>query len=430
MTSPSYGATHRGRVVRAGALDGTYEVEIAALAESSLLGPFESYVAALAVGDRVLLTQVGTSQSDLVIIGKLPLEPPSATLPLDMADVTGLTTALNGKQPLDEDLTAIAAVAPVNDDVLQRKAGAWINRTPAQLKTDLAIALADVSGLVSALAATQPLDTDLTILAGLTPINDDVLQRKAGAWANRTPAQLKIDLALALADVSGLVSALDGKQSLNADLTAIAGLAPTNDDVLQRKAGAWINRTLAQLKADLSVQPLDADLTTIAGLTATTNSFMQAKAGAWAARTITQVRADLSLIPPAVKSLDESVTSSVTFQDDDHLTLTLPIGTWMIEFEGVFNSLAAAGFKTQFVGQTGTTGTLAGYATNGNAFHAISWNASLGWGGAAVDVWFRLIGRIVVTTAGTFKLQWAQSVTNATPAQLFTGSLLRATTTT
>lgn len=47
----------------------------------------------------------------------------------------------------------------------------------------------------------QALDTDLTTFAGITPINDDVLQRKLGAWTNRTPAQLKTDLALAKTDV-------------------------------------------------------------------------------------------------------------------------------------------------------------------------------------------------------------------------------------
>lgn len=41
------------------------------------------------------------------------------------------------KQPLDSDLTAIAALAPANDDIVQRKSGAWVNRTLAQLRTDL-----------------------------------------------------------------------------------------------------------------------------------------------------------------------------------------------------------------------------------------------------------------------------------------------------
>lgn len=41
-------------------------------------------------------------------------------------------------QPIDSDLTAIAALSATNDDVIQRKSGAWTNRTMAQLATDLA----------------------------------------------------------------------------------------------------------------------------------------------------------------------------------------------------------------------------------------------------------------------------------------------------
>lgn len=45
--------------------------------------------------------------------------------------------------------------------------------------------------------------------------------------------------------------ALDNKQDLDSDLTSIAGLTPSNDDIIQRKAGSWVNRTLAQLWTDL-----------------------------------------------------------------------------------------------------------------------------------------------------------------------------------
>jgi hypothetical protein len=40
-------------------------------------------------------------------------------------------------------------------------------------------------------------------------------------------------------------------QAQDADLDAIAALTVTNDDVLQRKAGAWVNRTMSQLAVDL-----------------------------------------------------------------------------------------------------------------------------------------------------------------------------------
>ena len=63
-------------------------------------------------------------------------------------------------QPLDEDLTAIAGLAPANDAVLQRKAGTWAARTPAQLKTDMNVA-ADIAASVAALVNSAPgtLDT-------------------------------------------------------------------------------------------------------------------------------------------------------------------------------------------------------------------------------------------------------------------------------
>lgn len=47
-------------------------------------------------------------------------------------------------QAHDADLDTIAALTPADNDVLQRKSGAWINRTPAQLKTDQAFVKADV----------------------------------------------------------------------------------------------------------------------------------------------------------------------------------------------------------------------------------------------------------------------------------------------
>lgn len=49
-----------------------------------------------------------------------------------------------GSQPADADLTAIAGLSPANDDVIQRIAGAWTNRTPSQLKTSLVLTKGDV----------------------------------------------------------------------------------------------------------------------------------------------------------------------------------------------------------------------------------------------------------------------------------------------
>jgi hypothetical protein len=89
-----------------------------------------------------------------------------------------------------------------------------------------------------------------------------------------------------LSRVSAGVAAIEGNniltanligstvQSYDADTAAIAALSPSDDDIIQRKGGAWSNRSMAQLIADLAAlgttfQPLDADLTAIAGLSTT-----------------------------------------------------------------------------------------------------------------------------------------------------------------
>lgn len=73
---------------------------------------------------------------------------PSTATPISAARLTVMETGIedadtritaveSGKQAADSDLTAIAALTPTDDDVMQRKAGAWANRTLAQLRTDI-----------------------------------------------------------------------------------------------------------------------------------------------------------------------------------------------------------------------------------------------------------------------------------------------------
>lgn len=69
----------------------------------------------------------------------------------------------------------------------------------------------------------QPLDSDLTAFAGLNPTDNDVAQRKAGAWTNRSPTQLKTDLVLD--QVNNTSDA--NKPVSTATTTALAGKADT-----------------------------------------------------------------------------------------------------------------------------------------------------------------------------------------------------------
>jgi hypothetical protein len=94
---------------------------------------------------------------------------------------TATQTALNAKEP-----TIVAGTTSQY----------WRGDKTWQTLDKTSVGLANVDNVQQ-----QPLDSDLTAIAGLTAANDDVLQRKSGAWTNRTPAQLKTDLALTKSDV-------------------------------------------------------------------------------------------------------------------------------------------------------------------------------------------------------------------------------------
>jgi len=87
----------------------------------------------------------------------------------------------------------------------------------------------------------QPLDSDLTTIAGLTPANDDIIQRKAGAWTNRTIAQYYADLQPSVKDdvyftflclYGGATPLADSSvwHFLNSGITPTAGNTDTNND--------------------------------------------------------------------------------------------------------------------------------------------------------------------------------------------------------
>jgi len=183
------------------------------------------------------------------------------------SDITGLDTALSNKQPLDADLTAIAALTATSDNFMVAAASAWASRTPAQAKTSLALVKADVglsnvdntsdankpvsTAQQTAIDGKQTLDADLTTLAGLTATTDNFIISASSAWASRTPAQAKTSLALVKGDV-GLGSV---------DNTTDAG-----------KPVSTAQQTALNLKADLASPTFTGTPSLPTGTTATTQS--------------------------------------------------------------------------------------------------------------------------------------------------------------
>lgn len=86
----------------------------------------------------------GTAASPAIANNAITDAKVNSSAAIAQSKIANLTTDLSGKQPLDSDLTAIASLSPTNDDIMQRKGGVWTNRTTAQLKTDLSLTKSDV----------------------------------------------------------------------------------------------------------------------------------------------------------------------------------------------------------------------------------------------------------------------------------------------
>lgn len=100
------------------------------------------------------------------------------------------------------------------------------------------------------------------VIVGLTgkttPVDGDSLPLSDSAASN---ASKKVTWANIKATLKTYLDTL--YQPLATGLTQIAGLSPSNDDILQRKAGAWTNRTMADLKTDLSLTKSDVGLSNV-----------------------------------------------------------------------------------------------------------------------------------------------------------------------
>lgn len=95
-------------------------------------------------------------------------------------------------QPLDVDLTTYAGITP-SANVQSLLGGADYAAIRALLDLE---AGTDFYSVAAANAAFQPLDSDLTTIAGLTATSDNFLVSVTSAWASRTPAQVKTTLSL------------------------------------------------------------------------------------------------------------------------------------------------------------------------------------------------------------------------------------------
>lgn len=138
------------------------------------------------------------------------------------------------------------------------------------------------------------------------------------------------------------------------------------------------------------------------------------------------------------KTADESVTSSTTLQDDDHLTLSVVAnGVYAFDATLLFDCADAVNlgdFRMTFVGPAGSSGwwapggiTLSSSDGSGGIrltkydLGTAQGIGAVSGGSLAISSGYLAVGG----TAGTLKLQWAQENASASPTFLRTGSWLR-----
>jgi hypothetical protein len=126
----------------------------------------------------------------------------------------------------------------------------------------------------------------------------------------------------------------------------------------------------------------------------------------------------------ASKTADESLTSNTTLQDDNDLSVTVAANSvYEVEFGLVYEAGTTGDIKYKWVAPAGATFTHSANRLNVGAtltgddtvsVDAISVTVSAGGLGTGVSLPIEGKGLLrVASTAGTFKLQWAQDTSSA-----------------
>jgi hypothetical protein len=227
--------------------------------------------------------------------------------------------APNGAVTALDDLSDVTLTAAANDDFLQRKSGLWVNRTLVQVRTDLTIAL---NNLGSGFSPTSTDDSGDGYGVGSIWINTTAHTVYICVDATVNAASWKF---LGYIESVGAGLSVSGTAlSLDADLVTIAGLTATTDNFMQAKASAWASRTPAQVRVDLATPKCNS--TTSAPGTGNDNTQGYAVGSIWVNTTtaLAYVATSVATGAAAWRLIDYVVSASSPLAVDGSGVLTLP----------------------------------------------------------------------------------------------------------
>jgi hypothetical protein len=306
----------------------------------------------------------------------------------------GVTAVQVGAQPLDDDLTAIAALSSTGFPV-RTASNTWAQRSLANAAAGLTWTNpAGIAGNPTPIFA-----NDLAALEGLGSTGF-AARTATDTWAQRSIAVSGSGLSISNGNGVGGNPTI----SLADDVAAIEALSPSNDDIIQRKAGAWSNRTIAQLLTDLAAagttfQPLDSDLTAIAALSTTSfGRSVLTQADASALRTLAGL-----VIGTNVQAYDADLASIAALS-------TASYGRSLLELADAASLRTAAGLGTAALQdyEDGTFSPVPTFQTPGDISN--SFNFQLGY--------YARIGKLVLVS---ILLQWTPTYTTSAGNFLITG---------
>lgn len=244
---------------------------------------------------------------------------------------TGTTVALGNHthsyQPVDGDLTAIAAISGTG---YLRRTGVdtWTLDTPATATWGgITGTLSSQTDLQTALNAKQDSDADLTAIAALAGTSGLLKKTASNTWTLDTATYLTSNQTITLSgDASGsgttaiaVTVADDSHSHTGSTISGLdAGDTTTGTFDIARIPTGTTGTTVALGNHTHSYQPLDADLTAIAGLAGTSGLLKKTATDTWTLDTSTYLTSNQTITLSGDATGSGTTAITVTVVDDSH----------------------------------------------------------------------------------------------------------------